>query len=580
MLVQVGHRFVSDQSSLDASASFARQMKEVLLQNKFFHDCHEEFVRDLIVNIYRKKYCANRFLIEEGTRGHSMFVLYKGLVEVSANGRVVCRLKGGSVFGEMAMLDISNRRTATVKTLEKCDTAVIFRNTFFHILEKFPWERRKFQREAKRKLLQLGKLLNVKGEDINLAQQAADLDALRTIPFLSDAAFSDDFVSEVALNVSSVYFRPGAMLLHEGDPPGGKLYFMLRGVAEVSRGGTFVARMEHAVIGDVGSGSANAHRSSASVRTVTACHLHALDRADALQILAKFPAERRLLAQYTYRAFLDDKGALPAAEEARDAPHVPRRLLAAGNCLGNPAADAAMMAANAELSAAVEPEFLLALTPYFATRVMSGGIEVVTEGDTTNIDHVFFVQRGEVCVWKRGAYLGTFGPGFFFGEGSVLLPEQVRTASVRTDTVADLRVLTAEAFQMLLRRFPQASAYFRQVAESRAKQGRELVAAQAKTVSPHFEFLFLKSGAPLLERGRLPEEGAELQPGAPLQLGLVLDYDGPGCSNLPGPLPDELFDPVRVDARAPPNEQPPPNHVAGALANYAPHSRPQGEPWA
>merc|ERR1719305_1136261 len=193
----------------------------------------------------------NRYLIEEGSRGHSMFVLHKGLVEVSANGRVVCRLKDGSVFGEMALLDISNRRTATVKTLERCDCAVIFRNVFFHILEKYPWERRKFQREAKRKLLQLGKLISVKGEDINLAQQASDLDALRQIPFFQQEEFSDDFVSEIALNVTSVFLKPGTLIMQEGDPPASKLYIMLRGVAEVSKDGQFLQRLEYAMLGDI-----------------------------------------------------------------------------------------------------------------------------------------------------------------------------------------------------------------------------------------------------------------------------------------------------------------------------------------
>ena len=75
----------------------------------------------------------------------------------------------------------------------------------------------------------------MKGEDINLAQQASDLDALRQIPFFQQEEFSDDFVSEIALNVTSVFLKPGTLIMQEGDPPASKLYIMLRGVAEVRR---------------------------------------------------------------------------------------------------------------------------------------------------------------------------------------------------------------------------------------------------------------------------------------------------------------------------------------------------------
>merc|ERR1719191_2136931 len=208
-----------------------------------------------------------------------MFVLYKGLVEVSANGRVICRLKDGSVFGEMALLDVANRRTATVKTLEKCDCAVIFRNMFFHLLEKYPWERRKFQREA------------------------SDLDALRQIPFFQQEEFSDDFVSEIALNVTSVFLKPGTLIMQEGDPPSGKLYIMLRGVAEVSKNGEFLQRIEYAMLGDV-TAVGPGERAPATIRTVTACHAHILERGAAQQILAKFPQERQRLVRHTTSAFL------------------------------------------------------------------------------------------------------------------------------------------------------------------------------------------------------------------------------------------------------------------------------------
>jgi len=145
---------VSEQREIDPM--FAKGMKDLLSKSKVFQDCHDEFIRDLIVSSNRKEYQPNRYLMEEGSRGDSMFVLFKGVVEVSSNGRYVCKLRDGSIVGEAALLNIDNRRTASVRSVQKCDVAIIFRSIFHSILEKYPWEKRKFQREMKAKLMELG----------------------------------------------------------------------------------------------------------------------------------------------------------------------------------------------------------------------------------------------------------------------------------------------------------------------------------------------------------------------------------------------------------------------------------------
>lgn len=58
-------------------------------------------------------------LMREGENDKSFGVLVSGLVEVSMQGRVVCRLGGGETLGEMAYLHPSNHlRNCTVVTLE------------------------------------------------------------------------------------------------------------------------------------------------------------------------------------------------------------------------------------------------------------------------------------------------------------------------------------------------------------------------------------------------------------------------------------------------------------------------------
>lgn len=210
MLVQVGRRFVSEQKDIDPQ--FSKGMRELLSKSKVFHDCHEEFIRDLIVSSNRKEHAPNRYLMEEGQRGDSMFVLFKGVVEVTANGRYICKLRDGSIVGEAALLNIDNRRTASVRSVQKCDVAIIFRSTFHSILEKYPWEKKKFQREMKAKLMELGKLIDMK-DDINLEQQAIQCDALKRVPFFANDESLHDFVAELAMNASSYWYRPGRVII-------------------------------------------------------------------------------------------------------------------------------------------------------------------------------------------------------------------------------------------------------------------------------------------------------------------------------------------------------------------------------
>jgi hypothetical protein len=181
-----------------------------------------------------------------------------------------------------------------------------------------------------------------------------------------------------------------------------------------------------------------------------------------------------------------------------------------------------------------------------------------------------------MTVWRKDCHLGKLAVGQFFGEAAVLLNDQVRTATVRTDTTADLRLISHEAFLMQLRKFPRAQAYFMKIAKRRTQSGEEQVAEKQSHTSPHFDFLFLKSANPVLQRGKA--NATVKHPQGVMQLGLVLDYEGPACTNSMAPLPDSLFEPVRVDQRT---EQMtvPPHHIHAALKDYA-TARPVDEPWA
>lgn len=294
MLVQVGNRWVSEQREIDPT--FAKGMKELLSKSKVFKDCHEEFIRDLIVSANRKEYAPNRYLMEEGARGDSMFVLYKGVVEVTANGRYVCKLRDGSIVGEAALLNIDNRRTASVRSVEKCGVAIIFRSAFHSILEKYPWEKRKFQREMKAKLMELGKLIDVK-EDINLEQQAIQCDALKKVPFFASHETLHDFVAELAMEAVSCWFQQGKVIIQEGDTQCDKMYVLLKGAVDVSACGKHLGRLENDLFGELCVLDL-LERRTANVTTVSQCHCMVFTREKVILVLAKYPDARMRLLEH------------------------------------------------------------------------------------------------------------------------------------------------------------------------------------------------------------------------------------------------------------------------------------------
>merc|ERR1719359_1797554 len=125
--------------------------------------------------------------------------------------------------------------------------------------------------------------------------------------------------------------------------------------------------------------------------------------------------------------------------------------------------------------------------------------------------------------------------------------------------------MTAEAFLLQLRKFPRASAYFRRVSKARSEAAETTVVAKRAADSPHYDFMFLKCANPIVKRGKKP--GSE-QTREDLQLGLVLDFAGPGCAAAAQTLPDKLFDPIRQDTRAPALSDRP-NYIHAALKDYS-----------
>lgn len=508
MLVQVGKRYVSEQREIDPL--FAKAMHELLSKSKVFNDTHEEFIRDLIVSCNRKEYPPNRYLMEEGTKGDSMYVLFKGVVEVTAGGRYVCKLKDGSIVGEAALLNIDNRRTASVRSTQKCDVAIISRFSFHSILEKYPWEKRKFQREVKQKLMVLGKLIDVK-DDINLEQQATQCDALKSIPFFANDESLHDFVAELAMNASTVWYQPGKVLIQEGDAACDEMYVLLRGSCEMYSCGQFLGRIENDIFGEICVLDL-LERRTASVITATPCQCMKFPRQVTIPVLAKYPEGRLRLLEHARTRLValneiitfNDRQAAGKQSALKSGSEVDDEALGTGRFPGcavgfGPTvnSDDANLFASNPLFQDAPVAFIQAISGRMITKFFREGEVILREDENFQPiqDFVYWVAKGEVEIWKTGNVVTMLKEGDTFGELAALRKLTTRQATVKAKTALTCRVIRAATLlEVLAEHDEELLEMWMETCITRSEELRKKVALekQLKLKTTDIDFMFLK----------------------------------------------------------------------------------------
>lgn len=91
------------------------------------------------------RYKASEIIFQEDDTGNSMFIIQSGIVEVSKvinkQKVVLAKLKKGSIFGEMALVD-NKPRSATVSAITNVSCLEMSRMLFDKRLEEIPrWMR-------------------------------------------------------------------------------------------------------------------------------------------------------------------------------------------------------------------------------------------------------------------------------------------------------------------------------------------------------------------------------------------------------------------------------------------------------
>eukprot|EP00920_Eleutheroschizon_duboscqi_P014959 GHVT01034536.1.p1 GENE.GHVT01034536.1~~GHVT01034536.1.p1 ORF type:complete len:443 (+),score=102.50 GHVT01034536.1:605-1933(+) len=134
----------------------------IIRRSSLFSDAPQDFVEATSLKIKKIIYRPGDVIIHQGAFGSSMFLVASGRVAVEAEGIRITTLADGSVFGEMALLGVSGRRTATVKALTFCDVRLLRRASFLRVLRAFPGQKIILQAEARRRFRRTEEIKNIK----------------------------------------------------------------------------------------------------------------------------------------------------------------------------------------------------------------------------------------------------------------------------------------------------------------------------------------------------------------------------------------------------------------------------------
>lgn len=127
---------------------------DCLFNHHLFVNRDKRFVTLLCRDVEVMVFKPGEDIVKEGSKGNSMYILRRGEVEILSRGQAVTRLGSGSVFGEILMLGVSDRRTATVRATEFSDCRVVSRKCLQRLLRVFPREKIYFEGVARARMME------------------------------------------------------------------------------------------------------------------------------------------------------------------------------------------------------------------------------------------------------------------------------------------------------------------------------------------------------------------------------------------------------------------------------------------
>ncbi|CAG0916423.1 unnamed protein product [Notodromas monacha] len=145
---------------------------DTLKRVKLFQDFEAGLLQELVLRLQLQVFSPGDYICKKGDVGREMYIVKRGVLSVVADDgeKVFVKLRDGSVFGELSILNIpgnktGNRRTANVRSDGYSDLFVLKKDGLWDVLHDYP-EARENLLDTGRRMLRKDGLLDEEAEKI------------------------------------------------------------------------------------------------------------------------------------------------------------------------------------------------------------------------------------------------------------------------------------------------------------------------------------------------------------------------------------------------------------------------------
>ncbi|XP_071446371.1 cyclic nucleotide-gated cation channel subunit A [Hetaerina americana] len=145
---------------------------DTLRQVRIFQDAEPGLLAELVLKLRLQVFSPGDYVCRKGDVGRELYIVKRGKLNVSEEEEEIVQvtLGAGSVFGEVALLDIpgtktGNRRTASVRSVGYSDLFCLSKVDLWSALEEYPAARRRLSERGRRILAKDGLLADKKKEN-------------------------------------------------------------------------------------------------------------------------------------------------------------------------------------------------------------------------------------------------------------------------------------------------------------------------------------------------------------------------------------------------------------------------------
>lgn len=263
----------------------SERVAKVLRERSIFAHASQEFLAEILNYGSVRVFMPGDRIIQQGAEGNSMFILSLGLAQVVKEnldyaGNSVVRnlyfiggLTYGSVFGELVMLGVQSKRTASIVASSTCCTWEVEHEKILGILNRHPVERANFMKLVEEHLDKLA--------------------APRVIHHKLFADFSPQFRTLVGVNCERRLYFPRETIVREGSA-GDRMFIMNLGSASVKVNKHNVMQIRGGSHFGFPMICSDKERYRMTITTDTMCQVLVISRSSYQHALSKYPEMKEI----------------------------------------------------------------------------------------------------------------------------------------------------------------------------------------------------------------------------------------------------------------------------------------------